>query len=156
MALVQNTQILSSDREYFIDDFVRSVPEFLTFSGENVEHYRELTTFTLADVARWLKVLVAQIPRNGELIERICSAINAAAVVEYSKDEVANNICVSFFWGLDYDTIATIRPYLSDVVAELGNRYLAITGPGRNRHLSGCEDRGAGTEIVVVDADGAT
>lgn len=121
---MQNSRNVS-DREYFIDDFVRCVPEFLDFSDENIEYYRELTTFTLGGVARWLKVLVAEVPPNHELIERICSAINDAAVVKYSKDDVANNICVSFFWGLEYDTIAAIRPYLSDVVAKLGNEYLA-------------------------------
>ena len=115
-----------SRREYFVDGLIETVPESLAFSGESREHFTELTTVTLSEVARWLKSLsAAEEPRNDELIARIVATVNMGAECHYEKDDVQNNICVSLFLGLDYETIGKIRHLMSARVAEMGNRYLA-------------------------------
>jgi hypothetical protein len=111
------------ENRYFIDDLVKDVPEFLTWSGESVSTYKEMTTQTLGDIGLWLKELARE-EGEADLIQRICECINKVAEKQYENDDIHNNICVALFWVLDYSTIEIIKKYLSEPVLALGRNYL--------------------------------
>ena len=127
MAESRRRKVPQTEREYFVDDLVEEVPEFLQFTRRSRTHYTEFTTSTLGDVGIWLKALATEeaFSSNRDLIQRVCACVNAGAARRYLKDDIENNICVSFFWVLDYDTIRRIRPFLSKRVVKLGNDYLS-------------------------------
>ena len=124
----------------FIDDLVSAVPEFESYmtdwredeSEDLLDSYRELPTMTLSEVVRWFKHLRSRADDASlSLIRRTCDCINSCVDKDYERDDMQNNVAVSLFWGLEYDDIEFLKPYLSKTVLDIGREYLAgVDGDG--------------------------
>lgn len=118
--------ILPQNKKILIEEIDRLFPELKNRIQFNREGLIEYPTSILSMIAEWLNDLAKESEKNHSLIKRICKFINDidANHLDYLKDDIKNDIQVSFFWALKYTTILYIKEYLNHNVLTAGRNYL--------------------------------